>query len=164
LETASFYQERHQIIWTAILELYKTNTPADIVTLCSALDSVGKLQAVGGKDYIFQLMESVASAANAKWHAELIQKKAVLRTLISAANKTIRNALDAAAEPEEIIQEAEKDIMDLAEKRVRDSLRPAGAVVNDVLKALDNRKGGMTGCPTGFADLDRLTNGLQPSD
>ena len=164
LEVESFYQERHQIIWNTILELYKINTPIDIVTLCSALDGVGKLQAVGGKDYIFQLMESVASAANAKWHAELIQKKAALRSLITSANKTIRSALDSSAEPEEIIQEAERDIMDLAEKRVRDSMRPAGAVVNDVLKSLENRKGGMTGCPTGFADLDRLTNGLQPSD
>src|SRR5574344_819496 len=164
IEADAFYEERHRIIWNAILELYKNSTPIDAVTLSSALESAGKLEAVGGKAYILQLIESVASAANAKWHADIIQKKALLRNLISASNKTIRDALDPAADPENVLQTAETEVMALADKHVRNSLHPARDVVNIVLAALEKRKGGLTGCPTGFKDLDKLTNGPQPSD
>lgn len=164
LEPDSFYQERHKIIWETVLELFKNNVPVDVVTICSALEKADKLSQVGGKEYILQLIESVASAANAKWHAELIQKKALLRNLIVTSTTVIREAEDPTAEPEEIIAKAEGSIMELAEKRVKDSLRPASVIVNDVLKSLENRRDGLSGCPTGFSDLDRLTNGLQPSD
>lgn len=164
IDADAFYEERHRIIWSAILDLYKNSTPIDAVTLSSALESAGKLNAIGGKAYILQLIESVASAANAKWHADIIQKKALLRNLISVSNKTIRDALDAAADPENVLQTAETDVMALADKHVRNSLHPARDIVNLVLAALEKRKGGLTGCPTGFKDLDKLTNGLQPSD
>lgn len=159
-----FYQERHRTIWEILQKMSQTNTPVDIITLGAALEKEGKLETVGGKDYLLKLVESVASAANAKYHAELIRKKAVMRRLISAATNAIREAQDPTSEPEEVIAKVEGDIMSLAEKQVKNSLRPASDVVQEVLKSLENRKEGLSGCPTGFTDLDRLTNGLQPSD
>ena len=158
------YQERHKIIWEVLQKLAQMNTPIDEVTLQNALEKEGKLEAVGGVEYLLKLIESVASGANARYHAEIIQKKAVLRRLINVSNEAIREAEDPTAEPDEIISKVEGSVMSLAEKQVKNSLRPAGDVVQEVLKAVENRRDGLSGCPTGFTDLDRLTNGLQPSD
>ena len=164
LNPDDFYQERHKIIWAALQKLSQMNTPIDEVTLQNALEKEGKLEAVGGVEYLLKLIESVASGANARYHAEIIQKKAVLRRLINVSNEAIREAEDPTAEPDEIISKVEGSVMSLAEKQVKNSLRPAGDVVQEVLKAVENRRDGLSGCPTGFTDLDRLTNGLQPSD
>ena len=164
LNPDDFYQERHKIIWEVLQKLSQMNTPIDEVTLQNALEKEGKLEAVGGVEYLLKLIESVASGANARYHAEIIQKKAVLRRLINVSNEAIREAEDPTAEPDEIISKVEGSVMSLAEKQVKNSLRPAGDVVQEVLKAVENRRDGLSGCPTGFTDLDRLTNGLQPSD
>ena len=164
LNPDDFYQERHKIIWEVLQKLSQMNTPIDEVTLQNALEKEGKLEAVGGVEYLLKLIESVASGANARYHAEIIQKKAVLRRLINVSNEAIREAEDPTAEPDEIISKVEGSVMSLAEKQVKNSLRPAGDVVQEVLIAVENRRDGLSGCPTGFTDLDRLTNGLQPSD
>ena len=164
LNPDDFYQERHKIIWEVLQKLSQMNTPIDEVTLQNALEKEGKLEAVGGVEYLLKLIESVASGANARYHAETIQKNAVLRRLINLSNEAIREAEDPTAEPDEIISKVEGSVMSLAEKQVKNSLRPAGDVVQEVLKAVENRRDGLSGCPTGFTDLDRLTNGLQPSD
>ena len=164
LNPDDFYQERHKIIWEVLQKLSQMNTPIDEVTLQNALEKEGKLEAVGGVEYLLKLIESVASGANARYHAEIIQKNAVLRRLINLSNEAIREAEDPTAEPDEIISKVEGSVMSLAEKQVKNSLRPAGDVVQEVLKAVENRRDGLSGCPTGFTDLDRLTNGLQPSD
>lgn len=164
LEPEDFYQERHRIIWDVLRRMTQVNTPVDIITLSAALESEGKLETVGGKEYLLKLVESVASAANAKFHAELIQKKSLMRRLITASTNAIREAQDPMNNPEDVIAKAEGDIMALAEKQVKESLRPAGTVVDELLISLENRRDGLSGCPTGFTDLDRLTNGLQPSD
>ena len=160
-----FYQERHRYIWEAMMELNAVNAPIDIVTLSQTLEKNSKLSMAGGKEYLLQLMESVASAANARWHGELIRQKSLLRGLITAANEIIRNALDPSAEPAHVLDRAEQKVFELAENQVRDSMRPARVLVETVLQTLDRqRKDDLSGCPTGFDDLDRLTNGLQPSD
>ncbi len=164
LEPDDFYQERHKIIWEVLQKLSQFNTPIDVVTLSNALEKENRLEAVGGQEYLLKLIESVASGANARYHAEIIQKKSVMRRLIAVSNGAIRDAEDPTSEPDEIISKVEGAVMSLAEKQVKNSLRPASVVVQEVLKALENRKDGLSGCPTGFSDLDRLTNGLQPSD
>lgn len=165
LKGDEFYQERHRFIWDAIIELSGNNTPFDIVTLSGTLEKKGQLALIGGKEYLLQLMESVASAANARWHADLIRQKSLLRGLITAANEIIRNALDPSAEPAHVLDRAEQKVFELAENQVRDSMRPARVLVETVLQTLDRqRKDQLSGCPTGFNDLDTLTNGLQPSD
>lgn len=164
LEEDSFYLEKHRIIWGALTALYRQGTIIDLVTMSTTLEQQGKLQLIGGKGYLFYLIESVASSANVLWHAENIRKKYVLRKLISNSGDTIRAAQDPAADPDEILQESERQIFNLAEKQVRDSLRPIETHITSLLLKLKDRKDGLTGCPTGFDELDNLTNGLQPSD
>lgn len=94
-----FYLEKHQLIWTALCTLNRNVTPIDLVTLASELETMGKLSLVGGREYLFDLMESVASSANASWHMELLRKKASLRKLIDMSSTIIRNAMDPAATP-----------------------------------------------------------------
>jgi len=164
LEEESFFLEKHRIIWGALTALYRHGTIIDLVTMSTTLEQQGKLQLIGGKEYLFYLIESVASSANVLWHAEIIRKKYVLRKLISNSGDTIRAAQDPAADPDDILQESERQIFNLAEKQVRDSLRPIETHITSLLLKLKDRKEGLTGCPTGFDALDTLTNGLQPSD
>ena len=164
LDPEDFFQERHKIIWEALQRLSQFNTPIDVVTLSNALETENKLEAAGGREYLLKLIESVASGANARYHAEIIQKKAVMRRLINVSTTAIREAQDPTAEPDDVISKLEGSVMALAEKQVKNSLRPASEVVQEILKAVKMRKDGFSGCPTGFTDLDRLTNGLQPSD
>lgn len=164
LDPDDFFQERHKIIWEALQKLSQFNTPIDVVTLSNALETENKLEAAGGREYLLKLIESVASGANARYHAEIIQKKAVMRRLINVSTTAIREAQDPTAEPDDVISKLEGSVMALAEKQVKNSLRPASEVVQEILKAVEMRKDGFSGCPTGFTDLDRLTNGLQPSD
>ena len=164
LDEESFYLEKHQIIWKALTHLYRQGTLIDLVSLATTLESQGKLQFIGGKEYLFNLIESVASSANVLWHAQIIHSKYILRKLISNSNETIRAAQDPAASPDEILQESERQIFSLAEKQVRDSMRPIETHISSLLTKLNDRKDGISGCPTGFTELDSLTNGLQPSD
>ncbi|MBP5247080.1 MAG: replicative DNA helicase [Fibrobacter sp.] len=164
LDPEDFFQDRHKVIWEALRKLAQFNTPIDVVTLSNALEKENKLEAAGGREYLLNLIESVASGANAHYHAEIIRKKAVMRRLIQTATTAIHDAQDPTAEPDEVISKVEGAVMSLAEKQVKNSLRPASEVVQEVLKAVETRKDGLSGCPTGFTDLDRLTNGLQPSD
>ncbi|MGM9983084.1 replicative DNA helicase [Fibrobacter intestinalis] len=164
LSPDDFYQERHRIIWETLQKLSQNNTPIDVVTLRAALEQENKLESVGGVDYLLKLIESVASGANAAYHAEIIRKKALLRRVINVSTKAIRDAEDPTAEPDKVIADAEGSFMTLAEKQVKNSLRSASDVVNEVLRGIDNRKQGLSGCPTGFLELDNLTSGLQPSN
>jgi replicative DNA helicase len=164
IEEEHFFLEKHQIIWKALLHLYGQGISIDLVALSTVLEEQAKLQFIGGKDYLFSLIESVASSANIMWHAELVRSKYILRRLISTSHDTIRLAQDPAANPEEVLQETEKQIFNLAEKQVRDSLHPVESFITPLLSKLRDKKEGLTGCPTGFSGLDELTNGLQASD
>ena len=159
-----FYMERHQLIWNALTSLYKTGTPIDLVTLSAELDHAGKLTLAGGREYLFDLMESVASSANVSWQLDHLRDKAVLRRLIRSSSETIKKAMDATVNTDDVLQSAERSIFSIAEQKVKDSLRPIDKFVAPLLERLNNRKDGITGVPTGISELDELTNGLQPSD
>lgn len=159
-----FYLEKHQLVWRALCSLNKSVTPIDIVTLASELETMGKLALVGGREFLFSLIESVASSANAEWHIELLRKKATLRKLIKSSSSIIKNAMEPAALPDEVLQDAERDIFAIADDQIRDSLKPIQDFVTPLLDRLNNRKDGITGIRTGITELDELTNGLQNSD
>ncbi len=159
-----FYLEKHQLVWQALCNLNRAVTPIDLVTLAAELETMGKLQLVGGREYLFELMESVASSANVSWHMELLRKKAVLRRLIKMSNKVIKESMDSAAVPDEVLSNAEKDMFSIADDQVRDSLKPIDQFVSPLLQRLNERKDGITGIRTGITELDELTNGLQRSD
>ena len=159
-----FYLERHQLIWNALCSLNKSVTPIDPVTLSAELSKMGKLDIVGGREYIFELMESVASSANVPWQLEHLRNKAVLRKLIRTSSDIIRKSMDPASTPDNVLQDAERDIFAIADNQIRDTLKPIDNFVTPLLERLNNRKDGITGVPTGITELDTLTNGLQNSD
>lgn len=159
-----FFYERHRLIWHALTELYRLGTPIDVLTISSELEQEGKLQKSGGREYIFDLMESVASSANVEWNVQHLRSKYVLRQLIKASDSIIKHSLDASYSPDQVLEEAEKNIFAIADQQVRQSLRPIEQFVSPLLERLNNRREGITGIPTGLKELDELTNGLQESD
>ena len=160
-----FYLERHQLIWNALCSLNKAVTPIDPVTLSAELTKMGKLDIVGGREYIFELMESVASSANVPWQLEHLRNKAVLRKLIRTSSEIIRKSMDPASTPDNVLQDAERDIFAIADNQVRNTLKSIDNFVAPLLERINNRReGGLTGVPTGITELDELTNGLQNSD
>ena len=163
-EDEFFYLERHQLIWHAMKNLYSQGTPIDMLTLPAELEKAGKLPQAGGREYIFEMMESVASSANVDWNLQHLRNKYVLRKLIKMSSETIKKAMDASNSPDEVLQAAERDVFAIAEKQVKNSLKPIENFVTPLLDRLNNRKDGITGVPTGITELDQLTNGLQNSD
>ncbi|MDR3000128.1 MAG: replicative DNA helicase [Fibromonadaceae bacterium] len=162
---AEFYLEKNQAVWNAMIMLYREGNPINVLTIAEILEKEGKLAQVGGKDYIFSLQESVPSAANADYYAGMIHDKFVLRSLISSSHETIKESLAPAALGEEVLESAEKRIYDLATGQIKENAVPFGEVSNEVFNRLAKmRSNELSGCPTNFAYLDNLTNGLQPSD
>jgi len=160
--SAEFYLEKHQAVWNAMIKLYRDGDPIDVLTIADVLEKEGKLPAVGGKDYIFSLMESVPSSANSDYYAEMIRDKYVLRKLISDSNETIKESLDLAAITKDVLQAAEKRIFDLTTDQVKENAENAGDIAKNVLDMLAMRKHNQfSGCPTNFKEIDDLTNGLQ---
>ncbi|MDR2555264.1 MAG: replicative DNA helicase [Fibromonadaceae bacterium] len=159
-----FYLEKHQAIWNAMLTLTKSGNPIDVMTVADVLEKNDKLALAGGKDYLFTIMESVPSAANIDYYAEIIHSKYILRELIFSSNKTIKEALELTANTEEVLQATEKRIFDLVTEQVKENTEPLSKVAIDFLNKLATRKNELSGCPTDFKDLDNLTNGLQKTD
>ena len=160
-----FYLEKHQAVWNAMIKLYREGAPIDVLTIADVLEREDKILAVGGKDYIFSLMESVPSAANADYYAEIIRSKYILRSLISVSNETIKESLAPSAITEEVLQAAEKRIFDLTTDQIKENIEHAGDVAKEVMDMLAMRRHDQfSGCPTDFKDIDNLTNGLQKSN
>ena len=106
-----FYYERHKLIWRGLSGLYRKGTPIDLLTLSTELESYGKLAEAGGREYLFDLMESVASSANVEWNLEHLKNKSTLRKMIKAASETIKKAMDPSFNPDDVIQDAERDML-----------------------------------------------------
>ena len=114
-----FYLERHQLIWRAMKSLYSAGTPIDMLTLPAELEKMGKLREAGNREYIFEMMESVASSANVEWNLEHLRNKYVLRKLIKMSSETIKQAMDSTSAPDEVLQSAERAVFAIAEKQVK---------------------------------------------
>ena len=101
-----FFFERHRLIWHAMTQLYRMGTGIDVLTLSAELEQEGVIQKCGGREYIFDLMDAVASSANVEWNVQHLRSKYVLRQLIKASDDTIKKSLDASFSPDEILQDA----------------------------------------------------------
>lgn len=163
LEPDYFFLERHRLIWRALIELNIRGEPVDFPTVLQELKNKEHLDTIGGKEELLKFFE-VPSAANAVYHANIIAEKAILRKLIDSSNKTIRSAMEASALSQDVLQETEARIFEIAERRVRDSLSPASSLLGPLLEKIQNRKQGISGINTGFSRLNELTGGLQKSD
>jgi replicative DNA helicase len=167
LHPDSFYRDAHRFIFEAILELFDRGEPIDLVTLTETLRKSGRLESVGGAVYIADLLNSVPTAANIEHYAKIVEEKAVLRRLIEAGTQIVSNAFNEPEDVDQILDNAEKAIFDIALKRVREGFYRIDSVIKRVLDKIDSlygKKEAITGTPTGFPDLDQLTAGFQNSD
>ena len=167
IEPADFYREAHRKIYQAILDLYQRNEPADIVTVTAAIKANGSLDEVGGAAYLAQLVDRVPSAANVASYARMIREKAITRRLIEGASEILERGYRDDGNVDEFVDNAEKIIFEVAQKRLKKGLTPVREIVKDSFKAIEQlyeRRELITGVPTGYHDLDRLTCGLQRSD
>ena len=167
LKEEDFYREDNKAIYTAIMNLYNKAEPIDIITVKSELASLGKLESVGGLEYLAELPEKVPTTANVDKYIKIVEEKSVLRSLIKTSNELITLGYDDTQEVDSIIDVAEKKIFNLMQNRNQKGYTPIKDVLVETfaqLEQLYNQKQHITGVPTGFADLDYKTSGLHESD
>lgn len=166
LKPESFYKPAHRYVYEAMLELYNSEDKLDIVTVSDVLNMNQKLELVGGRAFINDLSYKTITTTNVEYYAKIVQEKAIKRSLINAGSEIVSAGYD--LNPvEESLEQAEKLIFDIASQKASNSLTPIRNLVYDTYEELEeraNNQGKLTGIPTGFYDLDTLTNGLQKSD
>ena len=167
LKPEDFYREDNKLIYTAILNIYNRAEPIDIITLKAELTCMGKLDNVGGLEYIVQLPDKVPTTANVDRYIKIVEEKSMLRNLIKTANEILSMGYDQTDNVDDVMDLAEKKIFDVMQKKSKTGY----ASIKDVLvesftklEELYNQKQHVTGVPTGFIDLDRMTAGLHGSE
>ncbi|HNL39013.1 MAG TPA: replicative DNA helicase [Saprospiraceae bacterium] len=167
LRGESFYLEAHQLIYRAIIRLFERSHPVDILTVAEELKKSGDLDKVGGSYYLVELSSRVASAANVEYHARIIAQKHIQRELIRVSTRVIKDAYEDTTDVFNLLDEAEKGLFGITQNNLSRTFESMGSLSSRVLKQIEELTGkadGLTGVPTGFTDLDRLTSGWQPSD
>ena len=160
---ADFYKPAHQTVYEAITDLYGRGEPADPVTVANALLVSGELQRIGGPAYLHTLIASVPTAANAGFYAKIVRERAILRRLVEAGTRIVQMGYHADAEADDIVDRAQAEVYAVTERRTSEDYAPLSEILQgtlDEIEAIGSHGGAMVGVPTGFSDLDALTNGL----
>lgn len=160
-----FYKPAHETIFDAITDLYSRGEPADPVTVAAELQRRGDLQRIGGAPYLHTLSARVPIAANAGYYAEIVREKSILRRLVDAGTKIAQLGYAGEGQVDDTVDRAQAEIYAITEKRASEDYAPLSEIMEstlDEIEAISNRGGGLVGVPTGFMDLDELTNGLHP--
>ncbi|MGD8190535.1 replicative DNA helicase [Brevibacillus ginsengisoli] len=167
LRPENFYRSSHQRIFKVMMDLYEKGEPVDLVTVTAELQDAKLLEEIGGVAYLTDLASSVPTAANIEYYARIVEEKALLRRLILTATKIANDGYSREDEVGEIIADAEKYILEIAQNRnsggftpIRDALMET----YDRIEFLSQRRGDVTGIPSGYPDLDKMTSGFQRSD
>jgi len=167
LHVESFYKVEHQKIFSSILQLFAETEPIDIITVTEKLRKNGDLDFVGGPAYVAKLTNRVASTAHVEFHARVIAEKFILRSLIDVSSEVIKSSYDETKDVFSVLNEAETGLFKITEGNIKKSystVKDAVAeAIEEIQKASEN-KDGVSGVPSGFTDLDRLTSGWQRSD
>ncbi|MFH1576435.1 MAG: replicative DNA helicase [Candidatus Margulisiibacteriota bacterium] len=167
LHPDSFYRDAHRFIYEVILDVFDKGEPVDLITVTDALRKAGKLDKVGSSVYVADLINSVPTSANVEYYAKIVEEKAILRRLIDAGTNIVSNAFARTEDIDQILDQAEKSVFDIALKSVRQGFHKIDSVIKGVLDKIDSlydKKEAMTGSPSGFPDLDKLTAGFQNAD
>jgi replicative DNA helicase len=167
LQPKSFYKEANNRIFRAIQNLFQRSEPIDILTVTQELKKSGELEIVGGPYYITQLTNRVASSANAEYHARIIAQKHIQRELIRISTETIKDAYEDTTDVFELLDKAEKNLFEVVEGNIRKNYDNMSSLIGQAIKQIEiarNQKTGITGVPSGFTELDRVTSGWQPAD
>ncbi|MDI6754283.1 MAG: replicative DNA helicase [Thermodesulfobacteriota bacterium] len=162
-----FYRESHRKIFSAMVNLYERNEPADLITLSETLKKKDALEEIGGLEYLNFLANSVPTAANIAYYAKIIKEKSILRKLINRATEIVSLGYSNSSDVDEFLDQAERLIFEISEDRVRPSFYPIKDIIKSSFKTIERlyeKHQLITGVPTGFTKLDELTSGLQPSD
>jgi len=165
LRPGDFYRPAHQNVYDSILDLYGRGEPADAVTVAAELDRRGLLRRIGGAPYLHTLISTVPTAANAGYYAGIVAEKALLRRLVEAGTRVVQYGYAGAegADVNEIVDRAQAEIYDVTERRTAEDFVPLEALLQptmDEIDAIASNGGIARGVPTGFTELDELTNGL----
>jgi replicative DNA helicase len=158
-----FYRPAHEVIHDAIIDLYGRGEPADPVTVAAELQRRGELLRIGGAPYLHTLSANVPIAANAAYYAEIVHEKAILRRLVDAGTKIVQLGYAGEGQVDDVVDQAQETIYKITDRRTAEDYAPLSDIMDGVLdeiEAIGNREAGLYGVPTGFADLDDLTNGL----
>ncbi|QHJ00738.1 replicative DNA helicase [Xylophilus rhododendri] len=170
LRDVDFYRHEHRLIFTAIASLVNASKPADVITVFEQLQTIGKGEEVGGLTYLNALAQYVPSAANIRRYAEIVRERGILRKLISASDEIATQAFNTQGVPvAKILDQAEQKIFKIGEEgsRMKQGFQSMDTLVVDLLdrvQEMADNAADVTGVPTGFIDLDRMTSGLQAGD
>ena len=170
LVESDFYRHEHQLIYTAIAALVNASKPADVITVYERLQSLGKSEEIGGLVYLNALAQYVPSASNIRRYAEIVRERAILRKLVTASDEIATNAFNPQGKPvDRILDEAEQKIFNIGEEgsRMKQGFQAMDTLVVNLLdrvQEMADNPNDITGVPTGFIDLDRMTSGLQAGD
>ncbi|MDX8045420.1 replicative DNA helicase [Gracilibacillus sp. S3-1-1] len=167
LTPEDFYRASHQIIYRVMLSLADKGEPIDIVTTTTALANSQQLDDVGGVSYLSDLANAVPTAANIAYYCKIVEEKSILRRLIRTATEIVTDSFSKEDEVEEVLNESEKRILEVSNRQNASSFKNIKDVLIDVYDNIDQlhkNQGEVTGIPTGFRDLDRITSGFQRND
>jgi replicative DNA helicase len=167
LKVESFYKDSHKVIFQAILDLFTESQPIDLLTVTSQLRKNGALEIAGGAFYVTELTSKVASAANIEYHARIITEQSIKRELIKISGEIQKEAFEDTTDVFELLDKMEQSLFEISEKNIRKNYSDMRSIMREAiieLEARKNQKDGLTGVPSGFTALDRVTSGWQKSD
>lgn len=167
LRPEDFYGEGHRAIYLTLREMAEAGRPIDLLTVTEELQGKGLLEQVGGATYLATLAGAVPTAVHVEYYAGIVAEKGLLRSIIEACTRIASQGYEEGAESESLLDEAERMLLSLGERRQSRSYRSIRELLVETLEKIEQlyqRKGSVTGLPTGFTELDRITSGLQPSD
>lgn len=167
LETSDFYRKNHQIIFDAILQLNNRNEAIDVVTIANELDTKNQLENAGGMEYLAELAVAVPTSANVEYYAKIVEEKSILRNLIRSATEIVRKGYEEGDELAVMLDSAEQNILQVSERRNRSGFIRISDVVSASLQNIESlaqQSDDVTGVPTGYIALDKMTAGLQKEE
>ena len=167
LHADDFYKDAHRIMFEAVMDLYAKHEPIDLLSLGNRLEEKNQLQSIGGRSAIAELTNTIATAGNVVHYAKIIQKKATLRRLLSAASKIAELGYNEEEDTEIVLDEAEQSLFNVSKKFLKQTFAPLRDVLTEAFERIDElhrERGKLRGLPTGFSELDNVLAGLQPSD
>ncbi len=165
IKARDYYRPAHQVVHEVILDLFGRGEPADAVTVAAELTRRGDIGRVGGAPYLHTLIASVPTAANAGYYARIVRERAILRRLVEVGTRIAQLGYVGDGDADELVDRAEAEIYGVTDRRVSEDYLPLAEIMPgalDEIEAIGSRGGSLSGVPTGFADLDALTNGLHP--
>ena len=162
-----FYREGHSLIFEGMLDLYEDGEPIDVVTITERLKKKQQLEKVGGATYLSALAGSVITAANVSYYAKIVHEKALLRSIVDKGTEITAQAYDFTEDVEQLLDEVEQSVFQISGSRIKPSFFDLKKIIKGSIKTLESayqRKEVVTGVPSGFKDLDKITEGFQPGD